>query len=170
MLAELTTYATLRPQAVDSEVELRASVSYLVNTDHIVEMFDNTTARRLSYKFNVYDDQEPRFVFDVTATLAAIQTLADATAASTKITLNVFEDIQSFNQVTGLTAVTWNFNVSDIVWGENDATGAYARIWYLSGGHKVTPIIVDHNISQIVDLGDTGTTTTTTSSTTTTSA
>ena len=162
MLAELTTYTTLKPQPVDSEVELIKSTNYLVNTDHIIEMHDEsdlpTVITPITYKFNVYDDKEPVFVFNATNTLAAIQTLADATPSSTKIALSVFEDIQSFNQVTGLTAVTWNFNVSDIVWGENDPTGAYARIWYLSGGHKVTPIIVDHNISQLVDWADTGST------------
>ena len=173
MLAEITTYTTLKPQPVDSQLELRAITNYLINTDHILEMHDEsdlpTIITPITYKFNVYDDKMPELIFNATNTLAAIVTLADATPASTKIALNVFENIQSFNQVTGLTAVTWNFNVTDIVWGENDLTGAYARIWYLSGGHNVTPIIVDHNISQIVDLADTGTTTTTTTSTSSTS-
>ena len=118
-----------------------------------------TVITRIRYKFNPYDDRTPVFVFDATSTLSAITTLADATPASTKLALSVFEDAQTFDIVSSLTAVTWNFNVSDIVWGENDPDDAYARIWVMSGGHKLTPYIVDHNISQIVDLADTATTT-----------
>jgi hypothetical protein len=159
MIGELTLYATLRPQPVDSQVEQKISESYLFNSDCIIDLVDETSFRRLRYKFHPYEDRSPVFVIDVTNTAAALKTLSDATPASTKITLNVFEDAQTFDIVSSLTAVAWNFNVKDIVWGENDPTDAYARIWVMTGGNKVTAYIVDHNISQIVDVADTGTTT-----------
>jgi len=143
---------------VDSQVEQKVSESYLFNTDCIIDLVDETTFRRIRYKFNPYDDKSPVFVIDVTNTAAAIKTLADATPTSTKLSLSVFEDAQSFNQVTSIEDVTWNFNVADIVWGENDPTDSYCRIWVMTGGNKLTSYIVDHNISQVVDVADTGTT------------
>ena len=163
MLGELQLYTTLKPQPVDSQAELVVSEYYLFNTDCIIDMVDHsdlpTVITRIRYKFHPYDDKSPVFVFDATSTISAINTLADATPASSKISLSVLEDINTFDKVSYATAVTWNFNVADIVWGENDPTDAYARIWVMSGGHKATPYIVDHNISQIVDLADTATTT-----------
>ena len=158
MLGELTLYATLKPQPVDAQVELKASESYLFNTDCIIDLVDNTTYRTIRYKFHPYDDRIPLFVLDITNTAAAIQTLSDATAESTKMALSVFEDVQTFDLVTSVTAVTWNFNVASIVWGENDPTDAYARIWVMSGGNKISSYIVDHNISQIVEVADTAST------------
>jgi len=173
MIGVISTFTTLEPQPVDSQVEERASTSYLINTDCIIEMVDQsdlpTVTTELRYKFNVHEDRQVPFKFDVNETLAAIQTLTDATPASPKIALSVLEDIQTFDLVSNATAVTWYFNVDGIVWGEDDPTGNYARIWVTEGGHDVKPYIVDHNISQIVDLADTGTTTTTTSSTSSTS-
>jgi len=159
MLGELTIYSVIESQPVDSQVELYASRSYLFNTDSIIDLVDDTSYRTIRYKFNPHEDQSPVFVLQVTNTAAAIKTLADATPASTKIALSVFEDVQTFDLVTSVTAVTWNFNVTDIVWAENDPTDSYCRLWYVSGGNKVIPIIVDHNISQITDLADTATTT-----------
>lgn len=173
MIGKVTTRAILSRQPVDSQVEERLSTEYLINTDYIVEMEDQTvlavTKTKLLYKFNVYEDRTPEFEFTVDEIVTAIQTLADATPASPKIALSVFEDIQSFNQVTGLTAVTWNFNVYDIVWAEDDPTGNYCRIWIVKGGHAIVPYIVDHNIDQIIDRADTGTTTTSSTSTSSTS-
>jgi len=124
----------------------------------------------LTYKFNVHDDRMGPFIFDVNETLAAINTLADATPASPKILLNVFEKIQTFDMIPNDTAVATYFNVVDIVWAEDDPTGNYCRIWISKGGHSIIPYIVDHNIDQIVDLGDTGTTTTSSTSTSSTSS
>ena len=161
MIGKVTTLSTLLPQSVDSQVELRLSTAYLINTDCITELLvEGTTDSEIHYKFDVYGNKTGEFIFTVNETNAAIQTLSDATLASPKIALSVFEGVQSFNEVTGETAVTWNFNAADIVWAENDSTGAYARIWIMKGGHTVVPYIVDHNIDQIIDLVDTGTTTT----------
>jgi len=178
MIGKVTTRAILAPQPTDSQVEERLSTEYLINTDYIVEMEDQTVLAvlktRILYKFNVYDDRHPMFVFTTDTLATAINTLADATPASPKIALSVYEDtlgnpIQSFNQVTGLTPVTWYFNVYDIVWAEDDLTGNYCRIWIVKGGHVVVPYIVDYNIDQVIDKVDTGTTTTTSTSTSTTS-
>jgi len=170
MIGVVTTRAILAPQPTDSQVEERLSTEYLINTDYIVEMEDQTllavVKTRLLYKFNVYSDRKEPFVFTVDTLYTAINTLADATPASPKIALSVFEDslgnpVQSFNQVTGLTPVTWYFNVTDITWAEDDPTGNYARIFICKGGNKIVPYIVDYNIDQIVDMADTGKTTTT---------
>ena len=173
MLGKLTTYTSSRTQPVDSQVELRLSTPYLVNTDYILELEDESALAlvivQVKYKFNVYDDRMPEFVFRVGDTRAAINTLADATPAHTIFSLSVYENIQTFDKIPSATAVTWYFNVADIVWGEDDSTGNYARIWYRVGGKEVVPIIVNHTIDQIVDLADTGTTTTTTTSTSSTS-
>lgn len=169
MIGEIQVFTNIRNQPTDSQVELALSEYYLINTDCIIDMVDEsalpTVTTRIQYKFNVYEDQTPPFFFKANNTLAAINTLADATAHSTKIALGVFEDshgnpVQSFNQVTGLTAVTHYFNIADIVWGENDPTDNYCRLWVLQGGHVPQPYIVDYNISQVVDVGDGGATTT----------
>lgn len=161
-------FTTAERQPVDSQVEVVASKEYLINTDQIIEMTDEsdlpTVTTKILYKFNFQENRTTPFEFDVNETQAAIVTLADATKASEIIAINVFEDgsgnsIQSFNQVGSLTAVTRYFNVDDIVWGEDDPTGNYARIWVKRGGHSTKPLIVDHNIDQIIDTADTATTT-----------
>ena len=173
MIGKVTTRAILSPQPIDSQVQERLSTSYLINTDAIIEMEDQTLLQvvktRILYKFNVYDDRHPEFVFTVDDTVSAIKTLADATPASPKLALSVFENVQSFAGVTGVTAVTWYFNVADIVWAENGPSDDYCRIWILKGGHNVVPYIVDHNIDQVIDLADTATTTTTSTSSSSTS-
>jgi hypothetical protein len=158
MLGKITKNATAQRQPVDSQVEIALSTSYLINTSYIIDVVDQTTYRDLRYKFNVYDDRQTDLYISVSDTAAAIQTLADATANSKMVSLDVFEGIQSFNQVTGETAVETTFNVADIVWGEDDPSGAYCRIWYTIGGKQTVPVIVDHTIAQIVQWADTGTT------------
>ena len=167
MLAEVTTYTTSRNQPVDSQVELRLSTSYLLNTDFIIEMEDESTLAlvitKVVYKFNVYDDRIPEFTFQSGDTIASLVTLSDAIPASTKLDLTVYDDIQTFDKIPYATTTTWFFNLEDIVWGEDDNTGNYARIWVKTGGHSLTPYIVDHTIEQLVDLADNGPTTSSTS-------
>jgi len=159
MLGKVNTLATLEAQAVDSQIELRASTGYLINTDCITEMkVEGTTDSWIHYKFSIDGDRIPEFIFTVTETNAAIQTLADASPNSNKVSLNVFENIESFNQASGETAVAWLFNVKDIVWGEEDGTAAYTRMWYSIGGKQAKAVIVDHSIAQIVGWADEGTT------------
>jgi len=159
MLGKITTLATLEAMPVDSQVELRISTEYLINTDNIAEMkLEGTTDSWLHYKFSIDESRSPEFIFTVNETNAAIQTLADATKNSEKVSLNVFEGIESFNQASGETAVAWLFNVDDIVWGEEDGTAAYTRIWYTIGGKQAKAVIVDHSIDQIVGWADEGTT------------
>jgi hypothetical protein len=159
MLGKITKGSTpTQRQPVDSQVEIALGISYLINTDYIIDVVDQTTHRDLRYKFNVYDDRQTDLYIAVTDTASAIQTLADATANSKMVSFDVFEGIQSFNQVTGETAVETTFNVADIVWGEDDPGGDYCRLWYLIGGKEAVPIIVDHTIDQIVEWADTGST------------
>ena len=163
MLAKLTLYSTLERQPVDSQVETYASRSYLVNTDCITEMTDETTYRKIHYKFNPNEGKTTPFEFDVTNTASAITTLADATKQSEILTLKVFEDehgnsIQSFNQASGLTSKTRYFNVDNVVWGEENPDATYTRIWVKAGGNKNIPLVIDYTITQIVNLTDTGAT------------
>lgn len=132
-----------------------------------------TVTTSVCYKFNVYDDRMTPYYFLSGDTINTLTTLSDVTPNTNKITLTVYEDtlgnpIQSFNQIPLATTQDWLFNVADIVWGENDPTEAYARIWITEGGHGTKPYIVDYNLDQILDIAATGTTTTTTSSTSTT--
>jgi len=159
MLGKVTTLATLEAQAVDSQVELRASTGYLINTLNIAEMkVEGATDSWIHYKFSLNEDRSPEFILTVNETNAAIQTLADATLNSQKVILNVFENIESFNQASTETAVAWSFNVNDIIWGEEDGTAAYTRMWYAIGGKQAKAVIVDHSIAQIVGWADEGTT------------
>ena len=156
MLGKITRNATAQRQPVDSQVELALSESYLINTDYLIDMVDQSTYRDLRYKFNVYDDEQTDLYISVSDTAAAITTLADATASSKMISFDVFEGIQSFNQVTDVTAVETTFNVKDIVWAEDAPSGDYCRLWYNIGGKESVPIIVDYTIAEIVSLADTG--------------
>jgi len=139
-------------QPVDSQVEIALGISYLINTDYIIDVYDQTTYRDLRYKFNVYDDRQTDLYIAVTDSANAIVALSDVSQDANMINLDVFEGIDSFNQISGLTAVETAFNVSSLVWGEDELTDSYSRIWYLVGGKAAKPIIVDHTIAEIVAL------------------
>jgi len=139
-------------QSVDSQVEYALSTQYLINTEYIIDVEDHTSYGNLRYKFNIYDDRQPDFSFYINDTAAFVQALSDVSQDANMINLDVFEGVQSFNQVSGLTAVETALNVSSIVWAENDTSAAYCRLWYLVGGKEAVPIIVDHTIAEIVAL------------------
>jgi hypothetical protein len=152
MLGKITASATAKRQPVDSQVEVSLSSEYLINTDHIIDVVDKTSYRNLRYKFNIYDDRQTDLYMAVGTSLAAIQTLADVSQDSEMISLDVFEGIESFNQISGLTAVETTFNVNSIVWGDTDEGDTITRVWYVIGGKQAVPIIVDHTIEEIVTL------------------
>jgi hypothetical protein len=152
MLGKITANLTAKHHPVDSQVEHALGSEYLINTDYIIDVEDKTTYRQIGYKFNVYDDRQTEFDIYVGETVLAINTLADVSQSSKMISINVFEGIQSFNQVTGLTAVATVFNVADIVWGDTDASDNYTRMWYVIGGKEPVPVIVNHTIEEIVVL------------------
>ena len=118
------------------------------------------TKIEIKYKFNPYEDRSPYFLFDVDTSVSSINTQADATLNSPFLALSVYEGIESFDLVSSVTASTVYFNPNDIVWGEDDSTGAYSRIWVKKGGQSAKAYIVDYNINQILDVADTGATTT----------
>ncbi len=152
MLGKITANTVRQKLPVDSQVETQTSAEYLINTEYITEVVDKTTYRAMRYKFNVYDDRQTDFYIPVGETTTAIQALADVAQDSKMISLDVFEGIESFNQVSGLTAVETTFNVDSIVWGDTDRSDNYTRVWYLVGGKEPVPILVDHTIEQIVVL------------------
>jgi len=160
MVGVVTTLSTLKPQSVDSQVEVRASAEYLINTDCITEMYvHDSTDTLIHYKFNVEEDRPGEFIFTVNETNAAIVTLSDAAPNNPTVPLDVFDGIQNFDMIPNVSSTTgWNFNVADIVWGEDDSTGAYCRIWIKKGGKEIVPYILDHTIAQVVGWADEGTT------------
>ena len=157
MVGIVTTLSTLLPQSVDSQVEARKSIAYLINTDYITEVYvEGTVNSRIRYKFNIEEDRPGEFVFTVTATNAAVQALSDVALNTNKISLNVYEGIQTFDKIPLVTTTAWYFNVKDIVWAENDSTGAYSRIWICKGGKQIVPYLINHTIAEVVSLAATG--------------
>jgi hypothetical protein len=151
MLGKITASLTPWIHPVDSQVEHAKANEYLINMDYVIDVEDKTTYRILRYKFNVYDDRQPDFSIYVGETMLAIKALSDVSQDANMINLDVFEGIDSFNQVSGLTAVETAFNVSSIVWGDTDKGDDYTRLWYVVGGKAAKPIIVDHTIEEIIN-------------------
>lgn len=153
MILVVTTLSSLERQPTDSQVEEKSVWYYLINSDYITEMrVSGTNDSELHYKFHLYGDRKEEFVFTVDESNVAITEYADMSPVSPKLALSVYEDIQSFNQVTGVTPVTWNFNIDEIAWAEGSdskAKAGYSRIWICKGGNKVVPYIVDHTVIEI---------------------
>lgn len=150
MLGKITASITPWIHPVDSQVEHATANEYLINMEYVIDVEDKTSYRILRYKFNIYDDRQTDFSLYVGETMAAIQALADVSQDANMINLDVFEGIQSFNQISGLTAVETAFNVSAIVWGDTDEGDDYTRLWYQIGGKEAVPVIVDHTIEEII--------------------
>jgi hypothetical protein len=178
IVTTLSTFGTTAPQAVDSQIEIRSSTEYLINTDNIVEMkVYGTTDSDLKYKLSTEEDRSPEFHLRVNETNSAIDTLADTSANSNMVVLNVFyndygEDALTFAECASLSTTAKYFNITDIVWGEENNAQNKSMLLIAEGGNKIRKIFVDHGLDMLIDLIVTGTTTTTTSSTssTTTSA
>jgi len=170
MIGKVTTLSTLEVQPEFSMVELNVSTSYIIQTKNITKMsVYGTTDSRLVYSWNLGDDQMTPQALYVNETNAAIVALADTAANSEMILLPVFEDVISFSEAAGETAVDKYFNVDDIVFISENSAGTLARLLAVTGGFEVREYIINYNLDQIMDVVVTGTTTTTTTSTTTTS-
>jgi len=171
----LSTVGLTAYQPTDSQVQLKLSTEYLINTDCIVEMkVFGTTDSDLLYKLNPEDDKQPGFRLRVNETNAAIDTIADTSAASNMITLDVFyndygENALTFAECASLSTTAKYYNVDDIIWGEQNASETRSMLLIARGGQSIEKIFVDSNLDQVMDLVTTGTTTTTTSTTSTTS-
>lgn len=172
----ISSVGTHFPQPTDSQVQVKASTEYIINSLNIVRMrlysTDDTT---IYYKLNRHEDRSPEMMLRVTETKAQIQTLADTAAASNMIALNVFlgetgEDCLTFAEcdLAGSSTTEKYYNIDEIVWVEENADGDKCMLWVSDGGHDLNKIFADLNIDQFYDEVTTGTTTTTTSTTSTT--
>ena len=169
MLGLITTLASIENQPVDSQIELKASTEYLVNTNNIIKMrVYGTTDSELRVKLNKKEDRSPYFLMIVNETNAAIQTLADVSASSNMIALPVFAGAISFSDCTGSTTTKY-FNIDDISWVEENNAGTICKLWVEVGGFGLRAFYANYSLAQLYDVLTTGTTTTTTTSTSSTS-
>ena len=178
MLGILTTLSTQGSTAynpVDSQVELKPSTEYLYNTKNIVKLsVSGSTDSNIRYKLSVNEDQSPDFLIRANELNSTITTVADTSAASQMLTLTVYigdtgEDVLTFTEaaLSSSSTETRYYNIDDIVWGFDNASGNKSCLYIAEGGSSVKKIFTDHELAKINDLVATGTTTTTTTSTTT---
>lgn len=173
MIFPVTTLGTVPYQPTDSEVEIEASKSYLINSDNIVRtQVYSTDDSSVWYKLNKRDDQQPEFLMRIAETNAQIKTYADTSASSNMISLDVFlneegEDCLTFAEcaLSGSSTTTKYYNISEIVFVQENDDANKSMILLSEGGWETRKIFVDHNLGQLYDLITTGTTSTTTSST-----
>lgn len=174
IVTTLSTLGTTACQPTDSEIQLKASTEYIINTLNITSLkvfsADDSDIR---YKLNRFEDQTPEMLLRVSQTNAQVVALSDVTPASNMIALDVFlgetsEDCLTFAEclLAGSSTTTKYYNIDDISWIEENAAGTMSMLLLAEGGHDIRKIFVDHNLDQIIDLVATGTTTTTTSTTT----
>ena len=147
------------------------STGYLINTDNILPMkVYGTTDTVLDYKLNKHNDRGIEFRMIVDESNTAITTLSDATPDSNMIPLPVYEGALTFIDLTGLSTTVKYYNITNIVWGNENAAGTVTRLLITEGGFTTYPIFVNYSIDQIVDIADTGTTTTSSTSSSSTSS
>jgi hypothetical protein len=168
LVTTLSTQGTTAAQAVDSQIELKASTEYLINTLNIVDMkVYSTNDSDIEYKLNRNEDRSPSFHLRVNETNAAIQTLADVAASSNMVPLDVFlnehsENVMSYYEAAVATssAVTKYYSVDEIVWVEENNDATMCLMYVQVGGQNLEKIFVDSNLAQVYDMVTTGTTTT----------
>jgi hypothetical protein len=179
MLGKVTTLSTLGTtayQPTDSQVQLKASTDYIINTDCIVEMkVLGSTDSDLLYKLSPEEDRTPAFRLRVDDSNSDIDTIADTSPASNLLSLNVYlneegENALTFAECAGYSTTAKYYNISDIRWVEENADQNLSFLWVSHGGQSLEKIFVDHGLDMLIDKITTGTTTTTTSSTSTTTA
>ena len=175
MLAKLSTLSTWGGSAyplVDSLLGLKASKSFIINTDNIVKYnVYNTSDSKVYYKLNYFDDRSPEFLLIVDETNAQIKTMADATAANHLMPLSVYEGALTFFDVSDIDSTTTRyFNVRNIVWAIEDETPTATMILVQEGGFGLQKYFVSQTLDKIIDIADTATTTTSSTSTSSTSS
>jgi len=172
IVTTLSSLGTTAYQPTDSQVQLKASTEYLINTSGIIEMkVYSSNDSDLLYKIQPEEDRTPAFRLRVNETNAAIDTIADTSAASNLLTLNVYlndygENALTFAECASLSTTAKYYNISDIMWGEQNLTKTRSFLWIAHGGQSLEKIFVDGGLDYLMDLIVTGTTTTTTSTTT----
>ena len=168
LVTTLSTQGTTAAQAVDSQIELKASTEYLINTLNIVEMkVYSTDDSDISYKLNRNEDKSPTFHLRVAEANSDIQTLADVSAKSNMVSLDVFlnehtENVMSYYEaaVSSSSAVTKYYSVEEIVWVEENTAATMCMMYVQVGGQDLEKIFVDSNLAQVYDMVTTGTTST----------
>lgn len=171
MIGIVTTLSEIESQPVESRVELAASTQYIINTDNIVKLkVWGTNDSEIRYKFNKHEDRTFEFLMTVNETNLAIQALADVDPDSAMALFDVYAGATTFNEAEIISTTTAKYyNITDIVWIEENDAGTMSKMWVCVGGFGAEAIFVDSTLAQIVDLSTTGTTSTTTTSTTSTS-
>lgn len=168
IVTSLSTQGTTAYQPVDSQVQVKPSTEYIINTLSITSLkVFSANDSDMRIKLNWKEDRSPEFLLRVAETNAAIQALADVAAASNMVSLDVFlnehsEDVMSYAEAADATssATTKLFNVNEIAWVEENAAATMSLMLVLEGGNSIKKIFVDSNLAQIMDLITTGTTTT----------
>lgn len=151
MLVGVSTTDVLERQPVDAQVEELPEFDYIINSDNVLEMSETNTGDTLiKYKFNVYEDRMMPFWMVIDYDPEDFIDLADVVPVSCKLTVPIYQDIQSFNQIPYAgSAVNTIFNVSDIVWVESGSGGwksSYSRMWVEYGGHRPVPYITAYGL------------------------
>jgi len=172
LVTTLSTLGTTAYQPTDSQVQLKPSKEYLINTDCIVELkVYSSNDSDILYKLSPEEDQTPAFRLRVNETNAAIDTIADTSAASNLLALDVYlndygENALSYAECASLSTTTKYYNISDIVWGDENLQETRTFLWITHGGQDLEKIFVEGGLDKLMDKITTGTTTSTTSSTT----
>lgn len=171
LITTLSSQGSTAYQPLDSEIQLKPSTEYLINTNSIVSLkVFSTNDSDIRYKLNFREDRSPEFLLRVNETNAAIQALADVSANSNMVLLNVKEGALSYAEAATLSSTAKYYNIEDITWVEENNDATISRMIVAEGGYDLKIIFVNYNLAQIMDLLTTGTTTTTTSTTSTTTA
>jgi len=163
LITTLSSLGTSAPQPLDSEIQLKPSTEYLINTLNIVSMkVYSTNDSDIRYKLNRKEDKSPEFLLRVNETNAAVQALADVGANSNLVELNEMEGALSFSEAAALTSTAKMYNLDDICFVEENNDANMSRMVMAKGGQDLEIIFVDSSLAAIMDLITTGTTTTTT--------
>ena len=163
LITTLSAQGTTAYQPLDSEIQLKNSTEYLINTLNIVSMkVYSTNDSDIRYKLNRKEDRSPQFLLRVNETNAAVQALADVGANSNLVELNEMEGALSFSEAAALTSTAKMYNLDDICFVEENNDANMSRMVMAKGGQDLEIIFVDSSLAAIMDLITTGTTTTTT--------
>jgi hypothetical protein len=157
MIGLVNTLAALEPQPLSPKLQLIESTEYLINTDNIISLkVESTDDSLIEYTLNKHDDRLLPFELKVSQTNAAIQALSDVTKNSETVALNLFLNSLNFADIANDTAVATFVNADQIVWGEDDSTGAYCRLILETGGFDLSVVFVDYTIAEVLSIVDTG--------------
>ena len=172
LVSTLSTFGGSAYPLVESLLGLKASKSFVINSDNIIKYkaYD-TTETYMRYKLNKKEDRAPEFSLIVDQTNAAIKTASDATPANALIALSIYDGALTFSDVSDIASTTdVRFNVEDIVWAIRDEDNTATMLLVEEGGFTVRKYFVSQTLVNLIAIADTGTTTTTSTSSSSTSS